>query len=60
MTSRPTEYIDEEAGDLMDLEDVSDSEHIHDSIEHTEDVNEDNLEQSTILEEPIVPNLLMD
>ena len=48
MTSRePLELIDKEVGDLVDLEDVSESEHANDSVERTEDVNDENVEQTT-------------
>ena len=47
MTLRePMEPIDEEVGDLVDLEDVPDSEHMHSSAEQTIDAIEDHLEQS--------------
>ena len=61
MTSRePMEPIDDEIGDLVDLEDVSESKHTHDSTENTKDANKDNLEQITNLEEPPLPDLLLD
>ena len=45
MTSqKPMEPIDIEVGDLVDLEDVSESEHANEAIERTEDVNEENFE----------------
>ena len=59
-SSEPMEPIVEEATNLVDLEDVSKSEHTHDSTEHVGDANEDNLEQSTLPEEPAIPNLLID
>ena len=51
---------DEEAEDLVDLEDVPEFEHMHDSKEHVGDANEDNLEQSTLPKEPAIPDLLID
>ena len=44
----------------MDLEDVPEFEHMHDSKEHVGDANEDNLEQSTLPKEPAIPDLLID
>ena len=61
MTSRePMESIDEEAGDIVDLEDVSEFEHTQDSAKCTENGNEDNLEQIANREKPPVPDLLLD
>ena len=61
MTSRePMEPIDEEAGELVDLEDVTQFEHTSDSREHGDDTNEKSLEQSTMPEEPSMPDLLID
>ena len=61
MTSQePMEAIDDEARDLVDLEDVSESEHANKSTERTEDVNEDNVEQTMDHVEPPLPNLLLD
>ena len=61
MTLRePMEPIDEESGHLVDLEDVSESKHTHDSTEHVGNANEDHLEQSTLPEEPAIPDLLID
>ena len=54
------EPIDEEVADLVNLEDVSQFEHTHDSVEHLGNANDDNLEQLTLREEPTVPNLLID
>ena len=54
------EPIDEEAWDLVDLEDVSESEKILNQTTCTEDANEDDLQQPTSPEEPIVPDLLID
>ena len=54
------EPIDEEVGDFADLEDVSESKHILNSTACTKNTNEDNLQQPTGLEEPIVPDLLID
>ena len=43
MTSKePMELIDEEVGDLVELEYVSESKHTSDSIECTDKANEDN------------------
>ena len=45
MTSRePLELIDKEVGDLVDLEDVSESEHANYSAEHIKDGNDENVE----------------
>ena len=61
MTSRePMEPIHDEARNLVDLEDVSESEHNHDSVEHIEEANEGNLEQRADHEEPLLPDLLLD
>ena len=61
MTSiEPMEPVDEEEGNLVDLEDVSESKHIHNSVACTEYANEDNLEQSVDPEEPVILDLLMD
>ena len=61
MTSRePMEPINEEAGDLVDLEDVSESEHTHESTEHTYEEKEDNPDQRVCPEEPGLPDLLLD
>ena len=38
------ELIDEEAGDLVDLEDVSESTHANEATQRIEDVNEENFE----------------
>ena len=55
MTSKePMEPIDEEAGDLVDLEDVLESQHPH------EYANEENLEQIANPEEPPLLDLLLD
>ena len=60
MTSRePMEPIDEEAGELVDLEDVTQFEHTSDSRERGDDTSENSPEQSAP-EEPSVPNLLID
>ena len=60
MTSRePMEPIDEEAGELVDLEDVTQFEHTSDSGEPGDDTNKNSLEQSAP-EEPSVPDLLID
>jgi hypothetical protein len=61
MTSRePMEPIDEDAGDLVDLEDVIEFEHMHGSAEQTINATEDNLEESIHPEEPTLPDLLID
>ena len=61
MTSwEPIEPIDEEAGDLVDLEDVSESEHTQETTNHTDEVNGDNPYQKVSLEEPGLPDLLLD
>ena len=61
MSSRePMEPIDEEAGNLVDLEDVTKSEHTHWSAEQTINSTEDNLEQSIHSEGSTLPNLLID
>ena len=52
--------MDEDARDLVDLEDVSESELILSSTMCTENANEDNLQPPTGPEEPVVPNLLID
>ena len=56
MTSKePMEPINEEAGDLLDLEDVSESEHTHESTEHTDEANEDNVDRRVSREELGLP-----
>ena len=61
MTSqKPMEPIDIEVGDLVDLEDVSESEHANEAIERTEDVNEENVEQKMDQVEAPLPDLLLD
>ena len=47
------EPIDEEPIDLVDLEDVTDSKHMHGSAEQTIDATEDHLEQSNHPKEPV-------
>ena len=60
ITSRePMEPIDEVA-DLVNLEDVSQFEHTHDSVEHLGNANDDNLEQLTLPQEPATPDLFID
>ena len=54
------EHIDEEVGDLVDLEDVPKFKHINDSTEHIDEANEDNPNQIANPEEPPLPNLLFD
>jgi hypothetical protein len=53
------EPIDEEAGELVDLEDEAQFDHTSDSGELGDDTNENSLEQSAP-EEPTVPDLLID
>ena len=61
MTSRePMEPIDEEAGDLVELEDVSESEHTNDSTQRTNEANEDNPDERANPEETALPDLLFD
>ena len=61
ITSRePMEPIDEEAGDLANLEDVSESKHANETTERIEDVNEENDEQITDQIEAPLPNILLD
>ena len=61
MTFRePMELIDEEARDLMDLENVSDFEHAHDSVDLIEDANDEKVEQTSDLVEPPLRDLLLD
>jgi hypothetical protein len=59
MTSRePMEPIDEDAGDLVDLEDVTEChEHMHGSMEQTINATE---EESIHPEESTLPDLLLD
>ena len=60
LTSRePMEPIDE-GGDLVDIEDVLQSEHMLDSIEQTKEANVDMTQQSVDHEEQPVPDLLME
>ena len=60
MTSRePMEPIDEEAGELVDLEDEAQFDHTSDSGELGDDTNENSLEQSAP-DEPALPDLLID
>ena len=59
LTSRePMEPIDEEGGDLVDLEDVPESEQTQDSAEQTEQV--DTTQLSADLGEQPLPDLLME
>ena len=62
MTSRePMEPIDEEARELVDLEDVTQFEHTSDSREHWDDTKENSLEQQSFVpKEPSMPDLLID
>ena len=54
------EPIYEEARNLVHLEDMSQYEHTHESIEHTDEVIEDNPDQRVSPEELGLPNLLLD
>ena len=54
------EPIDEEVGDLGDLEDVSESKHTQETTDHTDEEKGDNPNQRVSLEEPVVPDLLLD
>ena len=47
------------ARNLVDLEDILESEHIHNSVEGIQDANEDNLEQSVNPVEPPVLDLVI-
>ena len=59
LTSRePMEPIDEEGGDLVDLEDVPESEQTQDSVEQTEQVDTTQL-PADVGEQPL-PDLLME
>ena len=63
MTSQePLEPIDEEGRSRghVDLEDVTQFEHTQYLGELVDDINENSLEQSIVLEEPNVPDLLID
>ena len=61
MTSRePMEPINEEARDLVDLEDVSEFEHTNKSTEHIDKANEDNPDRRISPEGPGLPNFLLD
>ena len=53
------ELIDEEAGNLVDLEDIAEFEHLN-SIECIENTIEDNLQQLVAQEELVVPVFLID
>ena len=53
------EPIDEEAWDLVDLEDFTEFEQILNSTTCIENANEDYLQQSTSPEEPVVLDLLI-
>ena len=59
ISREPMEPIDEEAGNLLDLEDVLEFEHANDSVERTKDANDKNVEQTTNFE-PHLPDLLLD
>ena len=52
--------MDEDARDLVDLEEVPESEQILNSIVCTENANEDDLQQPIGSEEPVIPDLLID
>ena len=61
MTSQePMELIDEEAGDLGDLEDVSESEQTQESANHTEEEKGDNPDHCASPIQLVVPDLLLD
>ena len=61
MTSRePMEPIDEEVGDLVDLEDMSESEHTQEMTDHTSEEKGDNADQRVSPEEPGVLDLMLD
>ena len=61
MTSRePMEPIDEEVGDLMDLEDLLQSEHTQETKEHTDEEKGYNPDQRVSPEEPGLPDLHLD
>ena len=53
------EPIDEDVGDLVDSEDLLESKQILNSTVCMENANEDNLQQPTGSEEPVVPDLLI-
>ena len=52
--------IDEEVGDLVDLEDVPESEHTQETTDHTDEEKGDNPDQRVSLEESGIPDLLLD
>ena len=54
------EPIDEEIGDLVDLEDVSKSEYTQEATDHTDEEKGDNTDQRVSPKEPGVPDLLLD
>ena len=54
------EPIDEEVGDFVDLEDVSESKQVLNSTACTKNTKEDDLQQPAGLKEPIIPDLLID
>ena len=61
MTSQELmEPIDEEVGDLVDLENVSGSEHTQETTDHIDEEKGDNPDQRVSLEEPDVLNLWLD
>ena len=61
MTFRePKEPIDEEAGDLVELEEVLESEHTNNSTQRTDEANEDNPDERANLEEMALLGLLLD
>ena len=61
MTSRELmEPLDEEAGDLGDLEDVSESEPTQETTDHMHEDKGDNPDQRLSPEELVVPDLLLD
>ena len=52
--------IDEEAEDLVDLEDVTQFEYTSDSGERGDDISENSVKQSAAPEERSMPDLLID
>ena len=61
MTFRePVEPIDEDAGHLVELEDVLESEHTNDSTQCTDEANEDNPDERANPKETALPDLLFD
>ena len=54
------EPIDEDVGDLGDLEDVSESEQLPESADHMEEDKGENPDQSVSPVQPVVTDLLLD